>query len=109
MTAIRLTTELPGPRSPALLARPAAAVAHARTRLPTTKTSKVHPSTARLGPFAHETYRAPYAYCYRCSHHLACPSCSVACADAGEEYFKRYVEAKQVAAVLVEPVLGEGG
>ena len=72
-------------------------------------TSKVHPYKAGFGPFAPEIYRAPYAYCYRCSYHLSYPSCGVACVDALEDYFKRYVAAEQVAAVIVEPVLGEGG
>jgi 4-aminobutyrate aminotransferase/(S)-3-amino-2-methylpropionate transaminase len=72
-------------------------------------TSKVHPYKAGFGPFAPEIYRAPYAYCYRCSYHLEYPSCAVSCVDAIEDYFKRYVAAEDVAAVIVEPVLGEGG
>ena len=82
---------------------------HGRTLLAMSLTSKVHPYKAGFGPFAPEIYRAPYAYCYRCSYHLEYPSCRVACVDALEDYFKRYVEAEQVAAVIVEPVLGEGG
>jgi len=82
---------------------------HGRTLLALSLTSKVHPYKAGFGPFAPEVYRAPYAYCYRCSYHLTYPSCALACVDALEEYFKRYVEAEKVAAVIVEPVLGEGG
>jgi 4-aminobutyrate aminotransferase/(S)-3-amino-2-methylpropionate transaminase len=82
---------------------------HGRTLLALSLTSKVHPYKAGFGPFAPEIYRAPYAYCYRCSYHLEYPSCQVACVDALEDYFKRYVEADQVAAVIVEPILGEGG
>jgi 4-aminobutyrate aminotransferase/(S)-3-amino-2-methylpropionate transaminase len=82
---------------------------HGRTLLAVSLTSKVHPYKAGFGPFAPETYRAPYGYCYRCSYHLSYPSCSVACVDALEDYFARYVEAEKVAAVIVEPVLGEGG
>jgi 4-aminobutyrate aminotransferase/(S)-3-amino-2-methylpropionate transaminase len=82
---------------------------HGRTLLALSLTSKVHPYKAGFGPFAPEVYRAPYAYCYRCSYHLEYPGCRVACVDALEDYFKRYVEAEQVAAVIVEPVLGEGG
>ena len=82
---------------------------HGRTLLAMSLTSKVHPYKAGFGPFAPETYRAPYAYCYRCSYNLTYPSCAVACVDAIEDYFKRYVAAEQVAAVIVEPVLGEGG
>jgi len=82
---------------------------HGRTLLALSLTSKVHPYKAGFGPFAPEIYRAPYAYCYRCSYHLTHPSCGVACVDALEDFFKRYVEADKVAAVIVEPVLGEGG
>jgi 4-aminobutyrate aminotransferase/(S)-3-amino-2-methylpropionate transaminase len=82
---------------------------HGRTLLALSLTSKVHPYKAGFGPFAPEVYRAPYAYCYRCSYHLEHPACGVACVDALEDYFKRYVEADTVAAVIVEPVLGEGG
>jgi 4-aminobutyrate aminotransferase/(S)-3-amino-2-methylpropionate transaminase len=82
---------------------------HGRTLLAMSLTSKVHPYKAGFGPFAPETYRAPYAYCYRCAYHLSYPSCGVACVDALEDYFNRYVEAEKVAAIIVEPVLGEGG
>jgi 4-aminobutyrate aminotransferase/(S)-3-amino-2-methylpropionate transaminase len=82
---------------------------HGRTLLAMSLTSKVHPYKAGFGPFAPEIYRLPYAYCYRCSYHLAYPSCGVSCADALEDYFKRYVAVEDVAAVILEPVLGEGG
>jgi 4-aminobutyrate aminotransferase/(S)-3-amino-2-methylpropionate transaminase len=82
---------------------------HGRTLLAMTLTSKVHPYKAGFGPFAPEVYRAPYAYCYRCPFALSHPSCSVACADAVEDVFKRHVAAEDVAAVIVEPILGEGG
>ena len=82
---------------------------HGRTLLAMSLTSKVHPYKAGFGPFAPEIYRVPYAYCYRCSYHLEYPSCNVACADALEDYFKRYVAVENVAAIILEPVLGEGG
>ena len=82
---------------------------HGRTLLALSLTSKVHPYKAGFGPFAPEIYRAPYAYCYRCSYNLQHPSCGVACVDALEDLFKRDVAAEEVAAVIVEPVLGEGG
>jgi 4-aminobutyrate aminotransferase/(S)-3-amino-2-methylpropionate transaminase len=82
---------------------------HGRTLLAMSLTSKVHPYKAGFGPFAPEIYRVPYAYCYRCSLNLTYPSCAVRCVDAIEDFFKRYVAAEQVAAVIVEPVLGEGG
>jgi 4-aminobutyrate aminotransferase/(S)-3-amino-2-methylpropionate transaminase len=82
---------------------------HGRTLLAMSLTSKVHPYKAGFGPFAPEIYRSPFAYCYRCSYHLEHPSCGIACVESLEDVFKRYVPAEHVAAVIVEPVLGEGG
>jgi 4-aminobutyrate aminotransferase / (S)-3-amino-2-methylpropionate transaminase / 5-aminovalerate transaminase len=82
---------------------------HGRTLLALSLTSKVHPYKAGFGPFAPEVYRVPYGYCYRCSYNLTYPGCGLHCVDALEDVFKRYVDANHVAAVIAEPVLGEGG
>ena len=82
---------------------------HGRTAMGMALTSKTHPYKAGFEPFPPEIYRIPYAYCYRCSYGKKYPSCDVACADALESVFKRTVAAESVAAVIVEPVLGEGG
>jgi 4-aminobutyrate aminotransferase/(S)-3-amino-2-methylpropionate transaminase len=82
---------------------------HGRTLLTMSLTSKIVPYKKDFGPFAPEVYRIPYAYCYRCSYNLTYPECELSCADALNDVFKRYVEPSQVAAVVVEPVLGEGG
>jgi 4-aminobutyrate aminotransferase / (S)-3-amino-2-methylpropionate transaminase / 5-aminovalerate transaminase len=82
---------------------------HGRTLLTMSMTSKTNPYKTGFGPFASEVYRIPYAYCYRCSYSLRYPSCQVHCARHLEDTFKRVVEADSVAAVVAEPVLGEGG
>jgi 4-aminobutyrate aminotransferase/(S)-3-amino-2-methylpropionate transaminase len=82
---------------------------HGRTLLGMTLTSKTMPYKRGFGPFAPEVYRLPYPYCYRCPLDLDKASCGTACADLLEDAFKNYVSAEEVAAVLVEPVLGEGG
>ena len=82
---------------------------HGRTLLTMSMTSKTHPYKTGFGPFASEVYRIPFAYCYRCSYSLRYPSCEVHCARHLEDTFKRVVEADSVAALVVEPVLGEGG
>ena len=82
---------------------------HGRTLLGMTLTAKVKPYKWGFGPYAPEVYRAPDAYCYRCPLNLKFPSCNVACADAVEETFKGGVAAEQVAALVAEPVQGEGG
>jgi 4-aminobutyrate aminotransferase / (S)-3-amino-2-methylpropionate transaminase / 5-aminovalerate transaminase len=82
---------------------------HGRTLLTMSMTSKTHPYKTGFGPFASEVYHIPFAYCYRCSYSLRYPSCELHCARHLEDTFKRVVEADSVAALVVEPVLGEGG
>jgi 4-aminobutyrate aminotransferase/(S)-3-amino-2-methylpropionate transaminase len=75
---------------------------HGRTLLSLSLTSKTHPYKAGLGPFAPEVYRAPFPNEYR----------GVTAADALaalEEMFSTHVAAETVAAIVVEPVQGEGG
>jgi 4-aminobutyrate aminotransferase/(S)-3-amino-2-methylpropionate transaminase len=75
---------------------------HGRTLLAMTMTSKTHPYKAGLGPFAPEVYRVPFAQDYRG------PSAADALA-ALERAFVTQVAAEEVAAIVVEPVQGEGG
>jgi len=82
---------------------------HGRTWMTMSLTSKTNPYKAGFAPFASDIYRIPYAYCYRCSYGLTYPSCKVACAHHLEDTFRRVVSADAVAAVIAEPVLGEGG
>nr|NIS67378.1 aminotransferase class III-fold pyridoxal phosphate-dependent enzyme [Pseudomonadota bacterium] len=62
-----------------------------------------------FGPYAPEVYRIPYGYCYRCAFGLEYPSCEIHCADYLREVFHTHISAENVAAVMAEPVLGEGG
>jgi 4-aminobutyrate aminotransferase/(S)-3-amino-2-methylpropionate transaminase len=82
---------------------------HGRTLLAMTMTSKVAPYKFGFGPFAPEVYRMPYAYCYRCAFGLRYPQCGMECAHYLETFFINHAAAEQVAALVVEPVLGEGG
>lgn len=82
---------------------------HGRTMMTLALTSKTHPYKAGFAPFPSDVYRIPYAYCYRCSYSLQYPSCDVYCARHLEDTFKRVVASEDVAAVIAEPVLGEGG
>ena len=82
---------------------------HGRTLLTMTMTSKVKPYKFGFGPFAPEIYRMPYAYCYRCPLGLDKTTCGAACADLLKDFFIADVAAENVAALVIEPVLGEGG
>jgi 4-aminobutyrate aminotransferase/(S)-3-amino-2-methylpropionate transaminase len=75
---------------------------HGRTLLSLTMTSKTHPYKAGLGPFAPEVYRLPFAQDYRG------PSAPAALA-ALERALVTQVAAENVAAIVIEPVQGEGG
>lgn len=82
---------------------------HGRTYMAMSLTSKVKPYKFGFGPFASEVYRLPYAYCYRCPLNLNYPDCGVACADCLEEFFITNVAPETTAAVIAEPIQGEGG
>jgi 4-aminobutyrate aminotransferase/(S)-3-amino-2-methylpropionate transaminase len=82
---------------------------HGRTLMCMSLTSKIKPYKHGLGPFAPEVYRMPYANCYRCPFGKEHPSCDLACADHLEDFFINYVGAEQTAAIIIEPVQGEGG
>jgi 4-aminobutyrate aminotransferase / (S)-3-amino-2-methylpropionate transaminase / 5-aminovalerate transaminase len=82
---------------------------HGRTYMAMATTSKTHPYKAGFEPFPGDVYQIPYAYCFRCSYSMTYPSCEVYCARHLEDTFKRRVAAESVAAVIVEPILGEGG
>jgi len=82
---------------------------HGRTFMALSLTSKVKPYKAGFGALAPDVHRVPYAYCYRCSYGETYPSCETACVDRIEDYFSRYVDPALIAAMIVEPVLGEGG
>jgi len=82
---------------------------HGRTMMAMALTSKTHPYKAGFGALPGDVYRIPYAYCYRCSYSLKYPSCDLYCARHLEDTFKRVVASEDVAAVIAEPVLGEGG
>ncbi len=82
---------------------------HGRTLLTMTLTSKVKPYKFGFGPYAPEVYRMPFAYCYRCPFKLTYPGCDVACAEALNDFFVSHVAPEATAALIVEPVQGEGG
>jgi 4-aminobutyrate aminotransferase/(S)-3-amino-2-methylpropionate transaminase len=75
---------------------------HGRTLLSLSLTSKTHPYKAGLGPFAPEVYRVPFPNGYRG------PTAAEALA-ALERAFTTQVAAESVAAIVLEPVQGEGG
>jgi 4-aminobutyrate aminotransferase / (S)-3-amino-2-methylpropionate transaminase / 5-aminovalerate transaminase len=83
---------------------------HGRTALTMSLTSKVKNYKFGYWPFVPEIHRAPFAYCYRCSFGLKYPACDLYCAEfLREKFFDLYAAPESLAAVIVEPVQGEGG
>lgn len=78
---------------------------HGRTNLTMAMTSKAAPYKTGFGPFAPEVYRAPMSYPYRDAPGLT----GEQAATRAIEVVSAQVGADQVAALVIEPVQGEGG
>jgi 4-aminobutyrate aminotransferase/(S)-3-amino-2-methylpropionate transaminase len=75
---------------------------HGRTLLALSMTGKNEPYKQHFGPFCSEIYHAPFPY----EHHGLDTAHAL---RALEELFEGTVAADRVAAIIFEPVLGEGG
>jgi 4-aminobutyrate aminotransferase/(S)-3-amino-2-methylpropionate transaminase len=87
---------------------------HGRTYLGMALTSKVMPYKTGFGPFAPEVYRIPFPYCYRCpgggkAEGREGGKCCMASREFFERHFAAIVDPGSVAAIIIEPELGEGG
>jgi 4-aminobutyrate aminotransferase / (S)-3-amino-2-methylpropionate transaminase / 5-aminovalerate transaminase len=83
---------------------------HGRTMLAMTMTAKVMPYKQGFGPFAPEVYRLPFSYPYRCPTGGRTPEeCARSCADYAIAEMDKHIGPENIACVVVEPVLGEGG
>jgi 4-aminobutyrate aminotransferase/(S)-3-amino-2-methylpropionate transaminase len=75
---------------------------HGRTLATMTLTGKVQPYKAGFGPLLPDVFHVPFPMAY---HGIT----SAQCLEAIEQLFKAAVDPARVAAIIVEPVLGEGG
>ena len=85
---------------------------HGRTYLAMTLTSKAKPYRAGFGPMNPEVYRAPFPYPYRWPGHAFSEDPDVVderCFAEFEDLVVNRITPGDCAAVIVEPVLGEGG
>lgn len=82
---------------------------HGRTYISTTMTTSNSRYRTGYEPLVGGVYHAPYAYCYRCPMGRTRDNCSIECLDGVQRIFDHLVEPDQVAAMLVEPIQGEGG
>lgn len=81
---------------------------HGRTMMAMTLTSKVGYKQG-CGPFSPEVYRVPFPDIYKQSGNLNENDFADLHLRNLEAYFNTFVAAQQVAAIIVEPVQGEGG
>ena len=79
---------------------------HGRTLLGLTLTGKAAPYKQDFGPFAPEVYQVPFPYPYRSRGGESATAETLAALD---DLFHASIPASRVAAVIVEPIQGEGG
>jgi 4-aminobutyrate aminotransferase / (S)-3-amino-2-methylpropionate transaminase / 5-aminovalerate transaminase len=82
---------------------------HGRTNLTMGMTSKVKPYKFEFGPFTPGIHRMLFPYCYRCPYGQERATCDLFCAKQFESYFLEEVAPSDVAAIVIEPLQGEGG
>ena len=80
---------------------------HGRTNLTMAMTAKNMPYKDGFGPFTPEVYRMPMSYPYRCDSCSA--SCNESVLDTVLHKIEKEIGAKNVACIVIEPILGEGG
>ena len=83
---------------------------HGRTLGSVALTSSKATQRKGFGPLMPGVYHAPYADCYRCPVNLEPETCGAECLNfVDEQIFVHLVSPEEVAAVVVEPIQGEGG
>lgn len=82
---------------------------HGRTYLAMSLTSKVRPYKYGFGPFVPDTYKMPYPYYYRAPEGMSEEEVDEQILQGFEDFFLGEVSADEVAAIVLEPVQGEGG
>ncbi|MGJ7922292.1 4-aminobutyrate--2-oxoglutarate transaminase [Neobacillus sp. LXY-4] len=82
---------------------------HGRTLMTMTMTSKVKPYKFGFGPFAPEVYKAPYPYVYRRPEGMSEQQYIQMIIEQFEQFLLAEVAPETIAAVVMEPVQGEGG
>jgi 4-aminobutyrate aminotransferase len=83
---------------------------HGRTMGSLSLTGSKNIQKKGFAPFVPGVHHVPYANCYRCDYGKTPDTCAVECVKHIEDVVLRHlVPAEEIAAIVVEPVQGEGG
>lgn len=82
---------------------------HGRTLGATSLTTSSIKYRRAYHPLLPSVYHSPYPYCYRCYFGERPETCGMDCYTYLERMLKHLIPPEEVAAIIIEPVLGEGG
>jgi len=82
---------------------------HGRTLGAVSVTSSSARYRERYHPLLPSVYHAPYPFCFRCPFGCTAVTCTLSCLNYLKVMLRHTITPKEVAAVIIEPVLGEGG
>lgn len=83
---------------------------HGRTLGALSFTASKPTQRRHFSPLMPGVAHVPYAYCYRCPFKLNYPDCDYWCVDFIDEFvLQKYAPPEDVAAIVFEPIQGEGG
>jgi 4-aminobutyrate aminotransferase len=83
---------------------------HGRTMGSLSITASKTVQQRHFGPLLAGVDHIPYAYCYRCPYGKKVETCNVECVKVLEDtLFKSIIPPEEIAAIVVEPIQGEGG
>lgn len=82
---------------------------HGRTHLASTLTGRASPYRKGQPVLAQDIYHVPFPYCYRCYWGRSPENCLQSCRESIERFFLVERPPTEVAAIIIEPIQGEGG
>jgi 4-aminobutyrate aminotransferase len=82
---------------------------HGRTLGALSVTSSSARYRERYHPLLPSVYHSPYPYCFRCPVGATAETCTLGCFRCLEQLLCHVITPEEVAAIIIEPILGEGG